>query len=128
MFREEQREQDNSGDLAERRPGDRELADGSLGGAGVLEDRDDQSERRGNEDDADQQWALDHAGGVQDDADDQSERDADSQPETCLSRPAASKVTDVYFEAGQEQQEGQADRRPQPYGRVRVDATQHGRP
>jgi hypothetical protein len=59
--------------FAERGAGDRELADWTVGHTRVLQDGDDHAQRRGEENDPDQQRAFDDTRCVKHETDDQSE-------------------------------------------------------
>src|SRR6266436_4537944 len=67
--REEEGEQNDRGELAERGAGDRELADWTVGHTCVLQDGNDQAQRRGHENDPNEQRAFGNARCVEHDAD-----------------------------------------------------------
>ena len=72
-------EQNDRADLAERGAGDRELADWAVGHTRVLQDGNDQAQRRGDENDPNEQRAFDDTRCVKHDTDDQSEQRAQTE-------------------------------------------------
>jgi len=108
---EEEGKQNDRADLAERGARDRELADGTAGHARVVQDRNDQAQRCGDENDPNQQRAFDDTRRVQHDTDDQSEHHAQTERQPCQAGARPAKVADVDLQAGEEEQERQPDRR-----------------
>ena len=122
----EEEEQDDRGEFAERGAGDRELADWVVGHPRILQDGNDQAQRRGEENDPHKQRAFDQTCGVKHDTDDQSEQCAQAEREPGQVGAGPAKVADVDLQAGEEEQERQPDGRHQPYHLVRFDQVQYG--
>ena len=79
MAREEKESRTTGADLAERGAGDRELADWTVGRTRVYQDGNDQAQRRGDENDPNEQRAFDDTRCVKHDTDDQSEQRAQTE-------------------------------------------------
>ena len=104
---------------------DRELADWTVGHACVFQDGSDQAQRRGQENDSDEQRAFDEARCVKHDTDDQGEQRAQAERFSGQAGARPAKVADVDLQTGEEEQERQPDRRHQPYRLVRLHQVQY---
>jgi len=85
------------------------LADRPVRRAGVFQDRDDEAEGGGSQRDGDEEGAVDPSRGVEREAYGQPEQQRCPEAEQREAQQVASKASEVDLEAGEEQQEGQAD-------------------
>ena len=109
LAREEERQQDHGGEVGDRAAGDDELPERRAALAGVLEDGHEHPQRRGGQDDRDEQRLRGEAAGLQEEPDDDRDRQRGDEPEQREAQHLAPQPVEVDLQAGEEEQVGQAD-------------------
>jgi hypothetical protein len=109
LAREEEREEDHGAEVGDRRRGDHELPEAGGSRPGVLEDGHDHAERRGDEDDRDEQRCLHLPEAVEGEREDKREPEGDGEAEGGDAHESATQPLELDLEPGEEEQEGEAD-------------------
>ncbi len=128
VAREEQREQDDRREVGDRRARDDELSEGRPRLAAVLEHRDDDSQRRRAQRDRDEHDVVDDPDRLQARADDERDREAHREARARDAQRPPAQLVEVDLQAGEEEQERQADDRQHGHRLVDLDPAEHGRP
>jgi hypothetical protein len=124
---EEDREQDDRAEVRDRPRRDHELPERRRALARVLEDRDQHTERRRGERDRDQQWGIDEAAGLQRARDDERDRERERVAEGGEPQHPPAQPGEVDFQAGEEEQEGEAERGDDGDRLIDVHPAEHAR-
>ena len=121
----EQRQQDHRAEVGQGPPGHHQLSELRVHQPGVLEHGNHQPQRGGQEHDGHEAGRTNLSGGLQRRSDGHRQDDGRPEPGTGQPKQATAQPLQVHLQAGQEQQEGQAEKRQDPDGQVGLDPVQH---
>ncbi|MDP1849532.1 MAG: hypothetical protein Q8K79_17230 [Solirubrobacteraceae bacterium] len=124
---EQQRQQDDRAEVGDRPARDDVAAQRRGDLAGILEHRDDHAQRRRREDDRDEQRRLHESPGLERVAERDGDRERRKPRERRELEHAAAQLLELDLQAGEEQQEDQADERDDGDRRVDLDPAEHRR-
>jgi hypothetical protein len=126
--REEERQQDERDELGQRPGGHDQPAELGVGLARVPDDRDQDAQRGGHQDGAQQQAVLDLAAELEPVGDGEGQDGRDDEGPGGQEQHPPVELPQVDLVAGHEEQEAQPEVGDDPDGHVQVDPAQHGRP